>query len=289
MNKQVLMKRSKGWLALMLAVIMLWGNSMTVFAAEDIFLINPELGGTSNPDMVGGIREGQILDKGVRIKWLKCIENPRPMENMEAFNEVTILLNGVKQTHTDDNEREAHYTLPEDSETYTVIAVVWEPDSRVVLIELVSSENLENDNRTNASDDSKESHEHNWEWKKTQDATDTRDGEEQLYCTICGARGESRAIANSSCGTFCNMTSDKINYALENAIVEIETNIWSAMPKSVIEALKARRDVTVKMTLTYQNQKYPLLIPAGYDMSVLEEADWYGVLYLNQFFGVVEE
>lgn len=284
MNKQVLMKRSKGWLALMLAVIMLWGNSMTVFAGNDYTI-------TSLVPMVDDleIRRGQILYKGDSIKWFKYKDGATGFENMETFKEVTILLNGVKQTHTNDNEKNAHYTLPEDSEEYTVIAVVWDRSRQAILIELVSSENLQNDNRTNASDDSKESHEHNWEWEKTQDATDTRDGEEQLYCTICGARGESRAIANSSYGTFCNMTSDKINYAPENAIVEIETNIWSAMPKSVIEALKARRDVTVKMTLTYQNQKYPLLIPAGYDMSVLEEADWYGVLYLNQFFGVVEE
>jgi len=88
---------------------------------------------------------------------------------------------------------------------------------------------------------------------------------------------------------FCNATADKISKAAENATVEMETEIWSSLPKSVMDAIKERRDLTVNLTLTYQNKEYPLSIPAGYDMSVLEEADWYGVLYLNQFFGVANQ
>ena len=131
-------------------------------------------------------------------------------------------------------------------------------------------------------------HEHNWEWVETREATMTTNGEESLCCTLCGARGESREMPNSSYGMFCKMIANRINNAAENEVIDIESDIWFTMPKYVMEALKARRDVTLNLTLKYQNQKYQLRVPAGYDMSVLEEADWYGVLYLNQFFGVAE-
>lgn len=132
-------------------------------------------------------------------------------------------------------------------------------------------------------------HEHNWEWIQIQAATDAQDGVEAMCCTECGQQGESRTIVSSAYGVFCGETKDKITGATENATVEMETEIWSSLPKSVMDAIKERRDLTVNLTLTYQNKEYPLSIPAGYDMSVLEEADWYGVLYLNQFFGVANQ
>ena len=132
-------------------------------------------------------------------------------------------------------------------------------------------------------------HVHNWEWIQIQAATDAQDGVEAMCCTECGQQGESRTIVSSAYGVFCGETKDKITGAAENATVEMETEIWSSLPKSVMDAIKERRDLTVNLTLTYQNKEYPLSIPAGYDMSVLEEADWYGVLYLNQFFGVANQ
>ena len=155
------------------------------------------------------------------------------------------------------------------------------------------------DNNTNAApapekpapapEKEEDKHEHNWEWIQIQAATDSQDGVEAMCCTECGQQGESRTIVSSAYGVFCGETKDKITGATENATVEMETEIWSSLPKSVMDAIKERRDLTVNLTLTYQNKEYPLSIPAGYDMSVLEEADWYGVLYLNQFFGVANQ
>ena len=144
------------------------------------------------------------------------------------------------------------------------------------------------DNHTKE-EDKEDKHEHNWEWIQIQAATDAQDGVEAMCCTECGQQGESRTIVSSAYGVFCGETKDKITGAAENATVEMETEIWSSLPKSVMDAIKERRDLTVNLTLTYQNKEYPLSIPAGYDMSVLEEADWYGVLYLNQFFGVANQ
>ena len=146
-----------------------------------------------------------------------------------------------------------------------------------------------NTNASNAPEKEEDKHEHNWEWIQIQAATDAQDGVEAMCCTECGQQGESRTIVSSAYGVFCGETKDKITGAAENATVEMETEIWSSLPKSVMDAIKERRDLTVNLTLTYQNKEYPLSIPAGYDMSVLEEADWYGVLYLNQFFGVANQ
>lgn len=146
-----------------------------------------------------------------------------------------------------------------------------------------------NTNASNAPEKEEDKHEHNWEWIQIQAATDAQDGVEAMCCTECGQQGESRTIVSSAYGVFCGETKDKITGATENATVEMETEIWSSLPKSVMDAIKERRDLTVNLTLTYQNKEYPLSIPAGYDMSVLEEADWYGVLYLNQFFGVANQ
>ncbi|MBQ9135829.1 MAG: hypothetical protein IJX66_07040, partial [Lachnospiraceae bacterium] len=57
----------------------------------------------------------------------------------------------------------------------------------------------------------------------------------------------------------------------------------------VIEAIREREDLTVKITLTHEKEQYLLVFGPNRDMSMLEEADWYGVLYLNQFFGVEQE
>ena len=114
------------------------------------------------------------------------------------------------------------------------------------------------------------------------------DGKEVLYCVDCDTMGSSRAINNSAYAKFCKNSSEKIRSAEENSIVEIETDIWCSVTKEVMNAIKERRDVTVNMILTNQNKKYRLSIPAECDMSVLEDADYYGVLYLNQFFEVVQ-
>ncbi|MBQ2935875.1 MAG: hypothetical protein IJD96_06560, partial [Lachnospiraceae bacterium] len=81
-------------------------------------------------------------------------------------------------------------------------------------------------------------HEHNWEWIQIQAATDAQDGVEAMCCTECGQQGESRTIVSSAYGVFCGETKDKITGAAENATVEMETEIWSSLPKSVMDAIK---------------------------------------------------
>ena len=182
------------------------------------------------------------------------------------------------------------HDIPAGTYTYEISAPVNEQNrGRIELTTYNPPASASTSDNHTKEEDKEDKHEHNWEWIQIQAATDAQDGVEAMCCTECGQQGESRTIVSSAYGVFCGETKDKITGAAENATVEMETEIWSALPKSVMDAIKERRDLTVNLTLTYQNKEYPLSIPAGYDMSVLEEADWYGVLYLNQFFGVANQ
>jgi len=254
-------------LSLLLSVI----PGMSVHAAE------------YNLDYMNTLTEGQIL-------------NPDDTLKMNTSNYLLdIFIDGI---NVDDRIVEVNYIsvfTVRQGEHFKVVDIInddsFYPGKKSVYLATYTPPSSTPDNNTNASNapEKEDKHEHNWEWIQIQEATDAQDGVEAMCCTECGQQGETRKIANSAYGMFCNATADKISKAAENATVEMETEIWSALPKSVMDAIKERRDLTVNLTLTYQNKKYPLSIPAGYDMSVLEEADWYGVLYLNQFFRVVKQ
>ena len=131
-------------------------------------------------------------------------------------------------------------------------------------------------------------HVHIWEVKEVLQAADADTDAHGAWACACGAT-KNEAIPGTGFATFLEDSCDKILNAEENSTVEIETDIWCSLKSDVIEAIKEREDLTVKVTMSYEGEEYLLVFPAGRDMSLLEEADWYGVLYLNQFFGVEQE
>ena len=131
-------------------------------------------------------------------------------------------------------------------------------------------------------------HVHIWEVKEVLQAADADTDAYAVWACACGAT-KNEAIPNTGFATFLEDSCDEILNVEENGTVEINTGIWYSLKSDVIEAIKEREDLTVKVTMSYEGEEYLLVFPAGRDMSVLEEADWYGVLYLNQFFGVAPE
>jgi len=236
-------------------------------------------------DYTGTLTEGQILYPGDKLKMdASMLYFKIYIDGHEAQNRI------VEETSI------RHVFTVAQGEHFKVVNIIYDGSGyaggKNVYLATYTPTSSTPDNNTNASnapEKEEDKHEHNWEWIQIQAATDAQDGVEAMCCTECGQQGESRTIVSSAYGVFCGETKDKITGATENATVEMETEIWSSLPKSVMDAIKERRDLTVNLTLTYQNKEYPLSIPAGYDMSVLEEADWYGVLYLNQFFGVANQ
>ena len=131
-------------------------------------------------------------------------------------------------------------------------------------------------------------HVHIWEVKEVLQAADADTDAHGAWACACGAT-KNEAIPGTGFATFLEDSCDEILNGEENGTVEINTGIWCSLKSDVIEAIKEREDLTVKVTMSYEGEEYLLVFPAGRDMSMLEEADWYGVLYLNQFFGVEQE
>lgn len=58
----------------------------------------------------------------------------------------------------------------------------------------------------------------------------------------------------------------------------------------MLDALKEKGDVSLKTDFTYGGKNYSFIIPAGSDYTNLEEADFYGFMYLfGVFDGVIVE
>ena len=237
MEKKQMKTRITGLLALALAFMMLFSNSLPVMAAE----YNIGYGELSIGDEVVG---------GDLLKWT---------------------MSGRLYIYIDNDLKHAagtSYTVPEG--TYRVSDLI--SDNHVYLTTLAPAT----------------PHVHIWEVKEVLQAADADTDAHGAWACACGAT-KNEAIPNTGFATFLKDSCDEILNAEENSTVEIDTGIWGSLRDDVIEAIRERADLTVKITLTHEKEQYLLVFGPDRDMSVLEEADWYGVLYLNQFFGVEPE
>ena len=131
MNNSVIRKRLKGWLALMMAVTMLLGGSLTVFAGDRTW-IKCEYG--ENPP---GIFVNDSFLGGDTISWTEF------STGTGGFKSITILLDGVQKVHSEKGNAENHdvssFTLEGDSSTtYRVTNVVYDKNVKKISIEIVS-------------------------------------------------------------------------------------------------------------------------------------------------------
>lgn len=131
MNNSVIRKRLKGWLALMMAVTMLLGGSLTVFAGDSKW-IKCEYG--ENPP---GIFVNDSFVGGDTIIWTS------QSTGTGGFKSITILLDGVQKVHSEKENAENHdvfsFTLEGDSSTtYRVTNVVYDKNEKKISIEIVS-------------------------------------------------------------------------------------------------------------------------------------------------------
>ena len=234
MEKKQMKTRITGLLALTLAFMMLFSNSLPVMAATyDVCRGDLSIG----DEVVGG---DQLIGT----------------------------ISGLLYVYIDNDLKHAagtSYTVPEG--TYRVSDLI--SDNHVYLTSTAP-------------------HVHIWEVKEVLQAADADTDAHGAWACACGAT-KNEAIPNTGFATFLKDSCDEILNAEENSTVEIDTGIWGSLRDDVIEAIKEREDLTVKITLTHEKEQYLLVFGPDRDMSVLEEADWYGVLYLSQFFGAEPE
>ena len=263
MEKKQMKTRITGLLALALAFMMLFSNSLPVMAATyDVYR-----GGLSIGDEVVG---GDLLEGEDSGKLYIYIDNDLKCEDAYDYTVPAgtyQVSNLIDNTSAYGDATIRVYLTPATSATPAAPAEPAEPVTPA----------------TPAAP-----HVHIWEVKEVLQAADADTDAYAVWACACGAT-KNEAIPNTGFATFLEDSCDEILNVEENGTVEINTGIWYSLKSDVIEAIKEREDLTVKVTMSYEGEEYLLVFPAGRDMSVLEEADWYGVLYLNQFFGVAPE
>ncbi len=118
---------------------------------------------------------------------------------------------------------------------------------------------------------------HSFEWEEETAATETADGVMAYVCTKCGAVG--RRMTGGTAGTsafavFNQNIMEEINKAQNSETLEINTGLWTSFPQKVMEAIAARRDVSLEITYRLAGKTYRIIIPAG--AAVPADVEWAG-------------
>lgn len=128
-------------------------------------------------------------------------------------------------------------------------------------------------------------HTHDFQPVTVQEASETQDEVRQLKCA-CGVVSKTFIVPGSSLGAFIERVVKDITDAPEDAVVTVDTKIWTCYNKEVMDALSRRTDVTLVTNYRYNHVDYTVTIPAGYDVAgLLDENGYCGFRYLDQIFG----
>ncbi len=107
---------------------------------------------------------------------------------------------------------------------------------------------------------------HSWQWTAESGATETTDGVMAYTCTRCGEITDRRMGGTgetSAYAVFNQNVIGKVNQAQSGATVSVDTRIWTSFSQKVMEAIAARRDITVELTYRIKGQSLQIVIPAG--------------------------
>lgn len=127
-------------------------------------------------------------------------------------------------------------------------------------------------------------HTHNFQYVLMQDASETQDAVLLLQCS-CGATDGRIIVPGSAIGLFIKDVIEKITNAPKDAVVTIDTEIWTCYNQAVIDALAKRPDVTLVTNYRYNHVDYTVTIPAGYEVTnLIDENGYCGFRHLDQIF-----
>lgn len=259
MDKKEFKKRGKGLLALLLAMIMMFGSSMTVLAETiDLNVLNGN-----------GLTVNQILHGGDTIS---CYS-----EGSSGSLNVTIDENTFNLSYTQNNDGYYfQYQLPAGKE-YKVTAYntsIANHDYNYII-------ELQSINSSTSDSGSSYKHEHYFEWVETIEPTETSDGLMEHKCA-CGAVDDSYVISGAM--TFVKNIVKLIKEAPENGTVEITTSNFSCYTSFILKELSKRPDVSLKTTFKDKDGSMKTFtIPAG--QAPTDGAQFYGFTYLGNLYG----
>ena len=268
MDKKEFKKRGKGLLALLLAMIMMFGSSMTVLAAT----INLDPGSSGV-----GLTVGQILKGGDTIS---CYS-----EGSSGTLTVTI----DENTFNYNDGYYFQYQLPAGKDYKVIeyssnVSGFFNDCKYIIKLQSITSSTSDSGSSyTSSTSDSGSSykHEHYFEWVETIEPTETSDGLMEHKCA-CGAVDDSYVISGAM--AFVKNIVKMIQEAPENGTVEITTDYYTCYTSYILKELIKRPDVSLKTTYKDKDgNARTFTIPAG--QAPTDGAQFYGFTYLGNLYG----
>lgn len=288
MNKKELKQRGKGLLALLLAFMMMFGSSMTVFAGNEYRL---SLNYVGTPV---GLEKGKKLEGGDTIKigsgsLIVTIAGRNQIPEMDSNGDYQVILPAGHQYRVDEYTARREVPYP-DSYSVILSTVPAIPSGSTGNTSTESSGNTSNESTGNASTESGsddtgneywKSHVHTFSWVTTQEATAEQDGIQENRCS-CGLVQDTTVISASQ--VILREFYDMIRNAPADGTVSYDSGSLYTFSDKMLECLAVRSDVTLEVSFVYQGTAYKMTIPAGCDYSALlsDEAAFYGYFYFAQ-------
>lgn len=285
MNKKELKQRGKGLLALLLAFMMMFGSSMTVFAGKEYRL---NAGGSE------GLKKGQTLEGGDIIKigsgsLIVTIAGRNQIPEMDSNGDYQVILPAGHQYRVDEYTARREVPYP-DSYSVILSTVPAIPSGSTGNTSTESSGNTSTESTGNASTESGsddtgneywKSHVHTFSWVTTQEATAEQDGIQENRCS-CGLVQDTTVISASQ--VILREFYDMIRNAPADGTVSYDSGSLYTFSDKMLECLAVRSDVTLEVFFVYQGTAYKMTIPAGCDYSALlsDEDAFYGYFYFAQ-------
>ena len=260
MDKKVLKKRIKSWFALVLALGMMFGSSLTVFA-KTIPDISVDTAMVVNETTLRG---GDVI------------------QTQTSGNYIKLWIDGVLVRDEGDNNN-TNYTIPGTSDkeylltsfTKTIKGSTpygYEYNYEIHLSTITRSES------------EPKPHVHSYSWVTVQEATTGQDGIEEYRCS-CGDVAERSVIPASQ--VFVKGLYGEVKNAPLNGTVTFDSGRQYTMSDYIVKKLAERSDVTTVVTFEYNKTAYRMTIPAGADYSaLLADEDYFcGYFYFAQLVG----
>jgi len=226
----------KMWIIVM-ALVMLMGNSLSVLAASY---------------NVNDLSVGQELQNGDEVYFT----------NIYYTGQLDIYVNNTHQIEVNYPNSTAlksdSYRLTSRCRVQSVTVMEVDsssPDPAVLKLEVLTG------SATPSTKPGKSEHHHNFQWKIVKDPTLREDGLAQSVCE-CGAVEAQQPVSSGT--AFINMVRDKIEAAPEGGTVEISSELYFCYTAKIMKALQARPDVSLKTNyLTEDGTWHTFTIPAG--------------------------
>lgn len=282
MERKEMKKRAKGLLALLLAFIMMFGTSLTVFAAGRTYALKH--------DDVSALTVGQKLNGGDVITGVT--KSGGTLSVTVKSNGVTIFTGSVRGN--DDNST-AKYTLP-TGYSYKVNTVPvaneqnannWDYTVELEATALPTSDSSKSKKKKDSAGTTY-THVHSYSWVTVQEAGIGQDGIEEYRCS-CGDVQETNVIPATQAATQQMIAA--IRGAKGNARIVLDTGRLYTMSDAIVKELTARNDISVEITFEYEKTAYKMTIPAGVDYTTIlaDEDSFYGYFYFAQLVGATIE